>query len=178
VRSLWAFTISAHSDIGYTRQATFRQVLQLHQMQGCSWRDRSETRSILQVLSTQLIARKHALNRAFLYRKCFLVLAAAKFRKCIQPPLETFPPLPPSTSGVEPPRPERIALLAYSGGIGSATLLDLFHHNYYGTGKAKGGSKRKDIWKKARVCYVETCGAFSEVSFPAIHVLFLYPSYL
>lgn len=66
-------------------------------------------------------------------------------------------------------------LVGFSGGLGSTVLLDLVRRCYYSSqpeGKAgddpekpRGGSKHprnQSVWKEARICYVEICGAFPE----------------
>lgn len=64
-------------------------------------------------------------------------------------------------------------MISCSGGLGSTVLLDLVKRCYFPTpadksggddsGKPRGGTKHprnQSVWKEARVCYVETCGAF------------------
>lgn len=63
-------------------------------------------------------------------------------------------------------------LLGFSGGIGSAILLDMVWRRYImdadetGAPDAKGGSERRrpSVWKKIRVAYVEQCAAYTNVS--------------
>lgn len=70
-------------------------------------------------------------------------------------------------------------MIGLSGGLGSTVLLDLVSRCYMaprepldpeiekenGNVKPRGGTKHprnQNVWKEARVCYVEMCGAFPE----------------
>jgi cytoplasmic tRNA 2-thiolation protein 2 len=66
-------------------------------------------------------------------------------------------------------------MIGFSGGLGSTVLLDLVSRCYIsfnepldyvdGNSKPRGGTKHprnQNVWKEARVCYVEMCGAFPE----------------
>lgn len=66
-------------------------------------------------------------------------------------------------------------MIGFSGGPGSTVLLDLVSRCYFascdtadnvdGGSKLKGGTKHprnQNVWKEARVCYVDMCGAFPE----------------
>jgi len=66
-------------------------------------------------------------------------------------------------------------MIGFSGGLGSTVLLDLVSRCYIssnepldyvdGNSKPRGGTKHprnQNVWKEARACYVEMCGAFPE----------------
>ena len=73
-------------------------------------------------------------------------------------------------------------MIGFSGGLGSTVLLDLISRCYFSShesvdnaddsSKPKGGTKHprnQNVWKEARVCYVEMCGAFPESGVRAVN---------
>ena len=112
-------------------------------------------------------------------RTCFFPLIQTRFRKSLEPSINPNP---------EGPRRKTLKaagslVIGLSGGTSSITVLDLVAKTYFapisteedglGEGeKLKGGKEHprnsadKGVWKgKAAVCYVELCGAFSDVCF-------------
>jgi cytoplasmic tRNA 2-thiolation protein 2 len=66
-------------------------------------------------------------------------------------------------------------LIGFSGGLGSTVLLDLIHRIYFPSKieserraeLLKGGTahpRNEMVWQKTRVCYIEVCSAFPNVS--------------
>ncbi|KAF7799784.1 hypothetical protein EIP86_011026 [Pleurotus ostreatoroseus] len=67
-------------------------------------------------------------------------------------------------------RPTGNLLVAFSGGLGSAVLLDLVNRCYVSPDESlvttEGGRdhpRHERVWKKVTVCYVELCSAFPEM---------------
>ncbi|KAG8704789.1 hypothetical protein FRC08_002036 [Ceratobasidium sp. 394] len=103
-------------------------------------------------------------------RPCFITQLGHKFRKTLEPTIN-----PPEAT--PPPEPRRIPLrpilkasgdllIGYSGGHGSALLLDLVHESYFTPAQldpARGTrqkSKREKVWPTARVAFVDVSAAY------------------
>ena len=68
-------------------------------------------------------------------------------------------------------KPSGDLLIGYSGGLGSAVLLDLIHRSYVASNKSltvadrgKQHPRNERVWKKVTICYVEVCDMFPGVS--------------
>ncbi|KAG8727968.1 hypothetical protein FRC12_022125, partial [Ceratobasidium sp. 428] len=93
-----------------------------------------------------------------------------KFRKTLEPtinPPETTPPPGPRRVPLRPVlKASGDLLLGYSGGPGSALLLDLVHESYFTPAQldpARGTrqkSKREKVWPNARVAFVDVSAAY------------------
>ncbi|KAG9105002.1 hypothetical protein FRC06_002923 [Ceratobasidium sp. 370] len=106
-------------------------------------------------------------------RLCFITQLGHKFRKTLEPTIN-----PPETTPLGPRRiPLRPVLKAsgdlligYSGGYGSALLLDLVHESYFTPAQldpARGTlqkSKREKVWPTARVAFVDVSAAYPGAS--------------
>lgn len=73
-------------------------------------------------------------------------------------------------------------LMGLSGGLGSTVMLHLVHQGYFqgrdlgddakGAPGVSGGvqhPRHGRVWKRAAVCYVETCGAYGDVRLSLFH---------
>ncbi|KAI0784246.1 hypothetical protein C8Q75DRAFT_724720 [Abortiporus biennis] len=103
------------------------------------------------------------IRHAVYCKDCFFPLITHRFRRSLEPFVNPKPDGPRRTAL----KPTGDLLIGYSGGLGSAVLLDLVARCYVTPDKslvtAEGGRDhpRKDrVWKKVRVCYVEVCDAF------------------
>ena len=99
-------------------------------------------------------------------RECFIPLITFRFRKALEPHINAKPDGPRRTAL----RPTGNLLVAFSGGLGSAVLLDLVNRCYVSPDESlvttEGGRdhpRHERVWKKVTVCYVELCSAFPEV---------------
>jgi cytoplasmic tRNA 2-thiolation protein 2 len=101
-------------------------------------------------------------------------LQTTKFKRSIEPSIN------PASASTPGPRRTKLKAtgnltIGFSGGLGSTVLLDLVSRCYFsssesadctdGDPKPKGGTKHprnENVWKEARACYVEMCGAFPD----------------
>ncbi|OBZ72543.1 Cytoplasmic tRNA 2-thiolation protein 2 [Grifola frondosa] len=110
------------------------------------------------------VARGNLVIRHAVYCKdCFFPLVTHRFRRALEPSVNSKPDGPRRTAL----KPSGNLLLGYSGGLGSAVLLDLVHRCYIAfdrsTMQTDGGRdhpRHERVWKKVTVCYVEVCDAF------------------
>jgi cytoplasmic tRNA 2-thiolation protein 2 len=98
-------------------------------------------------------------------------MVATKFRRSLEPSVNSIPDGPRRKAL----RASGNLLLGLSGGLGSTVLLDLVNQSYFSTqdppisddtGKPRGGKdhpRNLSVWRRAAVCYVETCSAFPGV---------------
>ncbi|QRV89739.1 cytoplasmic tRNA 2-thiolation protein 2B [Ceratobasidium sp. AG-Ba] len=103
-------------------------------------------------------------------RPCFVTQLGHKFRKTLEPtinPPETRPPPGPRRVPLRPVlKADGDLLIGYSGGHGSALLLDLVHESYFTPAQldpARGTrqvSKREKVWPTARVAFVDLSAAY------------------
>ncbi|TFY82833.1 hypothetical protein EWM64_g1175 [Hericium alpestre] len=104
------------------------------------------------------------IRHAVYCKACFTPLIEVKFRRTFEPHINRIPDGPRKSAL----RPAGDLLLGYSGGLGSTVLLDLMHRRYLSktpsSAKESGGKahpRNERVWTNIRVCYVETCDAFS-----------------
>lgn len=96
-----------------------------------------------------------------------------KFRRALEPAIA-----PPSSTTITASNVLRAPgnlLIGFSGGMCSSVLLDLVHRSYMSDAAPPGADgkqrnrgknapqRRKDVWQKVRVAYVEMCAAFPGV---------------
>ncbi|KAG8748268.1 hypothetical protein FRC10_007658 [Ceratobasidium sp. 414] len=103
-------------------------------------------------------------------RPCFITQLGHKFRKTLEPtinPPETAPPPGPRKIPLRPVlKAPGDLLIGYSGGHGSALLLDLVHESYFTpaqldpTRGTRQKSKREKVWPTARVAFVDVSAAY------------------
>ena len=99
-------------------------------------------------------------------RECFISFLTFKFRRTLEPYINAKPDGPRRKAL----KPTGNLLIGYSGGLGSAVLLDLVYRHYVHPDPAivtsEGGSdhpRNERVWKKITVCYVETSDALPGV---------------
>ncbi|KAI5117963.1 hypothetical protein M0805_001624 [Coniferiporia weirii] len=110
------------------------------------------------------------IRHAVYCKACFFPLVTTRFRRCMDPHINAAPDAPRRTAL----KASGNLLVGYSGGLGSAVLLDVLARTYFPPAGAhsgangaegKGGKahpRNKRVWAKAYVCYVEVCAAFPE----------------
>ncbi|KDQ15957.1 hypothetical protein BOTBODRAFT_31411 [Botryobasidium botryosum FD-172 SS1] len=110
------------------------------------------------------------IRHAVYCKKCFLQLVTIKFRRGLESTLLPDPSSDPSLRNVL--KASGNLLIGLSGGLGSTVLLDLVHRSYNSTSSSSGQDgkprnrgkqapqRRKDVWNKVMVGYVEMCAAY------------------
>jgi hypothetical protein len=136
--------------------------VQRHQGKHCH-----STCCLLQVRFNFAFESTHSYLSSFSNRDCFFSLMTTKFKRILEPSVNPT---------VNPPRRKALkasgnVLLAFSGGLGSAVLLDLVSQCYFkpvdvNDANPRGGKnhpRNGNVWNKAVICYVEICSAFPGV---------------
>lgn len=113
-------------------------------------------------------------------RECFIPFISHKLSKALDPAINLVPDGP-RKKALDP---AGNLLVAFSGGLGSTVMLDAVYKGYFagrqleddarGDPGASGGIQHPRygrVWKRAAVCYVETCAADLKVNaFAVLHV--------
>jgi hypothetical protein len=116
-------------------------------MQGSEWQFGLATCRLLQVKGNRLCFAPRLTSRDF--RSCFTPLITNKFRRTME---------------TEADSPTKSFLIGFSGSLESSVLLDLVNITYLARqGRGKKYSSLKEGTTVAKVCYVETCGAYPNV---------------
>ncbi|KAJ6619784.1 hypothetical protein B0H10DRAFT_2024969 [Mycena sp. CBHHK59/15] len=102
------------------------------------------------------------IRHAVYCKDCFFPMVTHKFRRSLQPSINV------TQDGTRNKslKPAGNLCLGLSGGLGSTVLLDLVTEccfaNHQSEDTMRGGKdhpRKASVWKKATVCYVETCNA-------------------
>lgn len=108
------------------------------------------------------------IRHAVYCRDCFTPLVTVKFRRALEPHVNANT----GTSKRPKLKASGSLILGFSGGLGSAVLLDLVYKSYLAghpptdeNGDPRGGinhPRNANVWTTCAVCYVEVSGAFPE----------------
>ncbi|KAI5986526.1 hypothetical protein EDD15DRAFT_2298204 [Pisolithus albus] len=108
------------------------------------------------------------IRHAVYCRDCFTPLVTVKFRKALEPHVNANT----GTSKRPKLKASGSLILGFSGGLGSAVLLDLVYKSYLAghrptneNGDPRGGinhPRNANVWTTCAVCYVEVSSAFPE----------------
>ncbi|KAI6129863.1 hypothetical protein EV401DRAFT_1852114 [Pisolithus croceorrhizus] len=103
------------------------------------------------------------IRHAVYCRDCFTPLVTVKFRKALEPHVNANT----GTSKRPKLKASGSLVLGFSGGLGSAVLLDLVYRTYLAAKMVipRGGinhPRNADVWTTCAVCYVEVSSAFPE----------------
>lgn len=153
-------------DLLVFRKDDVRQIGGLHQVQGRKREHRYSTCCVLQVC----IVVQTSVLPLMVIRTCFDSLVIGKFRRSLDPHVQPCA----NDRRKHHLKASGNLLVGFSGGLGSSVALDVCNRCYFSPDSdpqedesVKGGKahpRKKRMWKKAFVCYIDQSAALPGVS--------------